>query len=148
MKMWLVGLFVFVGIAAGWGGKVWLRKHCAPKYAVILQAGTDTHEGLARALHALLYSKELKEQGYEVVLIFDGAGTAWAEAMSHPDHKLASMYRSLSDLGVTEIVCDFCSTAFQVKKALQEKGTNLVSEYSGHPSIVKWVKQGYQLVVL
>jgi hypothetical protein len=45
------------------------------KFAIILQAGKETHEGMARAVHALLYAAELKETGYEVVLIFDGAGT-------------------------------------------------------------------------
>ncbi len=68
------------------------------KYAIILQAGTETHEGTARALHA--------------------------------------------------IVCDFCSTAFKVKDALAKEGAHFEGEYQGHPSIAKWVDQGYQLVVL
>jgi hypothetical protein len=48
-------------------------------------------EGLARALHALLHSRELKEHGPEVVLVFDGAGTEWAEEWTNPEsqHKLA-----------------------------------------------------------
>jgi hypothetical protein len=45
------------------------------KFAIILQAGNELHEGKARALHAFLYATELKSKGYEIVLIFDGAAT-------------------------------------------------------------------------
>jgi hypothetical protein len=72
------------------------------KYLVVLQAGKESHEGLARALHALLYCRELKEHGHEVVLVFDGAGTEWAEEWTNPEsqHKLAPMYRKLAAEGV------------------------------------------------
>jgi len=46
------------------------EKSTKGKFAIILQAGKESHEGRSRALHALLYSKELREQGYEVVLKF------------------------------------------------------------------------------
>jgi len=78
------------------------------KFAIILQAGKETHEGMARAVHALLYATELKEKGYEVVLIFDGAGTEWAEELSSPDSqsKLLPMYKAFKKTGVQEIICD------------------------------------------
>ena len=65
------------------------------KFAIILQAGKETHEGMARAVHALLYATELKERGYAVVLIFDGAGTEWADEFSNPDSqsKLLPIYK-------------------------------------------------------
>jgi hypothetical protein len=125
-----------------------MMNHTPKKYAFILQAGTETHEGMARALHALLYSRELKEKGHDVVLIFDGAGTEWAEALSHADNKLHPAYQKLMDAGVVEVVCDFCSTAFKVKDALAKEGAHFESEYNVHPSIAKWVDQSYQIVVL
>lgn len=120
------------------------------KYLIILQAGKETHEGLARALHALLYSRELKEHGHDVVLVFDGAGTEWAEEWTDPSsqHKLAPMYRELSKQGVTNIICDFCAHAFRVRKELEERNAPMVAEYEGHPSIAKWVDKGYQIVIL
>ena len=120
------------------------------RFAVILQAGKESHEGMARAVHALLYSKELKENGYDVVLIFDGAGTEWAEEFNNPESKsrILSMYKDVQALGVTEIICDFCAGAFGVKDKLKVNLCPLVGEYQGHPSIVKWVKKGYRLVIL
>jgi len=120
------------------------------KYLVILQAGKESHEGLARALHALLYAKELDEHGHEVVLVFDGAGTEWAAEWTDPksQHKLAPMYRALSEKGLTRIVCDFCAGAFQNKEELQKHQAPLVDEYQGHPSIAKWADRGYQILIL
>jgi len=72
------------------------------KYLIILQAGKESHEGMARAVHALLYSKELKEHGHEVVLVFDGAGTEWVEEWTNPESqsKLKPMYEELRKAGI------------------------------------------------
>jgi len=122
----------------------------AGQYAIILQAGTESHEGMARAVHAFLYAKELKEHGHEVVLIFDGAGTEWAEALSDPDSdsKLQPLYEELRAVAVIEVVCDYCAGAFGVKEALTERAVPMAAEYAGHPSIAKWVEQGFQLIIL
>ena len=120
------------------------------KYTIILQAGKESHEGMARAVHAFLYAKELKEHGHKVVLIFDGAGTEWIEELSNPESesKLKPMYEAVRKLGITEIICDFCSVAFGVKGRLAERNLPLVAEFEGHPSIAKWADKGYQLVIL
>ena len=119
------------------------------KFVVILQAGTESHEGLARALHALLYSSELLGEGNEVVLIFDGAGTEWAAALRQADHKLHGRYQALVDAGVVEEICDFCAGAFEVKEELSaDESAPLLGGYEGHPSLAKWTNQGYAVIVL
>lgn len=119
------------------------------KFLIVLQADTDRHEGLARALHALLYAKELKEGGYPVTLVFDGAGTGWAQALRDPKHKLHAKYAELKELGVIEEICDFCAGAFKVKDGLKQMSdAALVGEFEGHPSLKKWVDRGYQVIVL
>jgi len=148
MKL-LFGLFaaLFLALVSGCG---FLSSPNQPaKFAIILQAGTESHEGLARALHALLYSKELKEGGYPVVLIFDGAGTEWARAMRDPNNKLHAKYAELKKLGLIEEICDFCAGAFKVKKELKkDQSIPLIGEFEGHPSLRKWIDQGYQVIVL
>ena len=118
------------------------------KYLIILQAGTEGHEGMARAVHALLYTRELKEKGYEVSLIFDGAGTEWAKALQKSENILYPHYQALKDLRITETVCDYCSGAFGVKQEIEACALPLAAEYQGHPSLVKWIEEGYTPVVL
>src|ERR1041384_1038225 len=130
MKRKLLLAVMLAGLAGIWTA---LSESPAPKgkYLIILQAGKESREGMARAVHALLYTRELKERGHEVALVFDGAGTEWAEEWTKPDstNKLTPMYRELSKLGVTEIICDFCAGAFQVKDQLKERKQPLVSEF-------------------
>ncbi len=120
------------------------------KYLIILQAGKENHEGMARAVHALLYSKDLRGHGHEVALVFDGAGTEWVSEWTSPqsDHKLKTAYEELRKTGVIQVICDFCANAFQVKEKLKTQGQELTAEYQGHPSIAKYADQGYQLVIL
>ena len=51
-------------------------------------------------------------------------------------------------MGITQVVCDFCATAFQVKASLQESKVTLSDEYRGHPGIAQWVDKGYELIIL
>ena len=91
---------VFLSFALGAAGCAMCPASPAKgKFVIILQAGTESHEGLVRAVHALLYSAELLEAGHEVVLIFDGAGTEWARALRKPKHKLHARHKRLADLG-------------------------------------------------
>jgi len=145
-KIWILSLIVFglVGLSdnnanAGSG-----------KYLVILQAGTESSDGMARAVHALLYSKELKEHGYDVVLVFDGAGTQWVDKWTNAaeDDKYVKSYNELIELGIVQVICDYCAAAFKVKDSLQKKKMSLSDEYQGHPSVAKWVDEGYTLIIL
>lgn len=147
MKRWII-LSTFV--AAIFAVAVSQAEAARGKYLVILQAGMETHEGMARAVHALLYSKELKEHGHKVILVFDGAGTEWVNEWSTATsaHQLKPMYEELKKSGITQVICDFCATAFKVKENLAKEKVETTSEYAGHPSIAKWVDKGYQIIVL
>lgn len=120
------------------------------KYVVILQAGQDTADGMARAMHAMLYTRELYENGDKVALIFDGAGVQWIEEWTNPhsEHPLTPMYTELHDLGITEIICDFCAGALELKDDLEGREVQFSGEFKGHPSIARWTNKGYQIIVL
>lgn len=60
----------------------------------------------------------------------------------------AGKYAIILQAGMTEIICDFCAGAFAVKEQLVQRQLPLTAEYAGHPSIAKWVEQGYALIVL
>src|SRR6266571_210828 len=112
----IVGMIIVVAaLLTAWSAGTGKDAPAKPgKFLIILQAGKESHEGMARAVHALLYSRELKEHGHEVALVFDGAGTEWIEEWTQPGstNKLTPMYQELHKLGLTEIICDFCAGAF------------------------------------
>lgn len=119
------------------------------KYVIILQAGAETNEARARAVHALLYAADLAEHGYDVVLIFDGAGTGWARELEKKEHPFHQHYLRVKQLGIVEEICDYCADAHDVKQDLSEQQTRLLTgDYKGHPSLTEWAGRGYQIIVL
>lgn len=141
MKKLLLVILMVAGISLGAESK--------GKYAIILQAGNETNEGKARAVHALLYATEMVEKGYVVVLIYDGAGTGWVMPLRDQNNPLHAHYTKLKKLGIVEEICDYCAESFKVKDDLSEQQKKqLVGDYKGHPSLVKWIERGYRIVVL
>ena len=123
----------------------------ATKILIILQAGTETHEGRARALHSVVYATELADAGASVRLLFDGAGTGWLArwvAAADTPSRAARLFAGLRDRGVAFEVCDYCSGAFEVRDALVEAGEPLSGGYMDHPSIAAHVADGFAVWIL
>ena len=47
------------------------------KVTIVTLTDADSNDGLGRVVNALSVAKELKEAGYEVSIVFNGAGTRW-----------------------------------------------------------------------
>lgn len=118
------------------------------KIAIILQADTSSHEGMARAFHSLLYAKELKENNLKVKLIFDGAGTKWIEEFLKNDNPMNKIFLEVKDSVICE-ACDYCVDAFKAnREKISESKITFGSEYQRHPSLLKLIKEDYQIIIL
>ena len=121
------------------------------KILIILQAGTESHEGSARALHSVLYAKELSAAGATIRLVFDGAGTGWLARWLRNDgstSRAAAVFAELRDAGLAYEVCDYCAGAFDVREDLTDAGEALSNAYMDHPSIAGHVADGFQVWIL
>lgn len=114
------------------------------KVAVLVLAGSDGHTNLGRIVNALEVAKELKEAGEEVQIVFDGAGTEWIPPLASGDHKASPLYDAVNDKIAG--ACSFCSEAFGVKEAVEAAGIPLLDEFDHHPSIHKYIADGYQVI--
>ena len=74
----------------------------------------------------------------------DGAGTKWVGELSKPDHRMHALYTEVRDR-VTG-ACSYCATAFQVDKSVRANEVTLLSEFDAHPSILRLINDGYQVV--
>jgi hypothetical protein len=114
------------------------------KLAVVVLAGTESHEGLGRIVNALEVAKEFRDAGDEVTLVFDGAGAQGLADISAPDHKAHGLYTALREN--IQGACSYCAKAFGVRTRLQQAEVTLLSDYDDHPSLRSLVQQGYQLL--
>ena len=67
------------------------------KVAVLVLVDTETREGLGRAVNAMIATKEFKDAGDEVRLIFDGAATKWVGELAKPDHRYHELFEAIRD---------------------------------------------------
>lgn len=119
------------------------------KVAIVLHAEPGPKESMGRALHSLLYTKELSEKGHDVKLVFDGGGTAWIREMSLEDHPLNPLYKEAKENGLIEGACKYCIGAFGGEvKDVEAEGLRVLGDFVEHPSIVSLMEDGYQVITL
>ncbi|MFT9846042.1 hypothetical protein [Aneurinibacillus sp. REN35] len=118
------------------------------KFVVIIQAGA--HDG-GKALHGLLYGQELHEAGYEVEILFDGAGTTWVSELEKPDHIFNPVYKQVMKLGIIKGGCQACSGFFDVEDAVGSGvGFAATDESTSgkHIDFAGYIKNGFQPIIL
>lgn len=112
--------------------------------AIVILAGTESHEGLGYLVNGLEAAKEFQEtDGDEVEVIFDGAGTQWVAELEDGDHDAAPLYEALKE---HVSVCDYCAGAFGVDDVVEDSSVEALAEYEGHPSIRDLVEDDYEII--
>lgn len=114
------------------------------KAAIVILAGTETHEGLGRMFNGLETAREFAEtEGDEVKVVFDGAGTEWVSELADPEGDYAELYETIED---DVVVCEYCAGAFEVEDEVEAAGVPTANEHNGHPSIRGLVDEGYEVI--
>lgn len=114
------------------------------KAAFIILASGESPESMGRVVNALMGALEYKESGAEARIIFDGAGTQAAAALSESDHKYNKLFEKVRDQ--IDGACSYCAEAYEVKDDLQEKDLPLLDEFKGHPSFKSLVDEGFTIL--
>ncbi len=99
-------------------------------------------------VHALLNTLDMKEKGYDVKLIIEGSATHLVKTFMDPHEPFAELYEKVKQVGLIECVCRACAAKMDSLKETEEQNLPLCREMSGHPSMAKYIKQGYQIVTL
>jgi len=114
------------------------------KVAIVVLAGTESHESLGRVVNALELAKELQENDDEVKIVFDGAGTEWIPALEDKEHNAHPLYNAVK--ANIHGACRFCAKAFGVFKEVKASDVDLLDEYDQHPSLRSFIVKGYQVI--
>jgi hypothetical protein len=114
------------------------------KAAIVVLADTETSGELGRVVNALTTAKEMKQEGDEVSVVFDGAGTKWIPELSDPGHRYHELLESVRDR--ISGACDYCAKAYGVRDEVQASGVELLDEFDQHPSLRTYLADGFQVV--
>lgn len=114
------------------------------KAAIIILADPEDPSGTGRLANALVTAGEFKEEGDEVVVIFDGAGVRWIPELVKPEHKYGRLLVSLGDSVAG--ACAYCAQAYGVREAIEAADVPLISDYKRHPSLRTYAADGHQII--
>jgi hypothetical protein len=116
----------------------------AAKVAIVILADTETRADRAKVANALTTAYEFKEAEEEVTVVFTGAGTKWVAELSDPDHRLHRAFEMVKDRVAG--ACKACAVSFGVRDEVEASGVQLLTEYRGHQSLRKLIKEGFEIV--
>lgn len=114
------------------------------KVAIFVLADNERHEGLGRVVNGMIATRELREAGDEVQLIFDGGGTVWPGELSSPDHGAHALWESERD--AVAGACSYCADAFEATAGVRQAGVKLLDEYKRRPSFRSLLHDAYQVI--
>ncbi len=97
-------------------------------------------------VHVLLNALDGREKGHEVTVVVEGTATRLIPQLAAEDHSMHGLYRQVRDQGLFAGVCRACSHKMGVLSEVEKTGLNLLDDMKGHPSLSRYVEQGYQVL--
>ena len=97
-------------------------------------------------VHVMLNALDLKERGYEVKVVIEGAAARLVKELPSADPPLGTLYQRIQDEGLLDCVCQACAHQMTSLESAKEQGLVLCAEMSGHPSIGRYMDEGYTVI--
>lgn len=98
--------------------------------------------------HALLNAMDMLANGIHCRIILDGESTRLLPEMATPGNALYNLYQEARRLGLFDSVCLKCAERMQTSAAAVAEGLNLDGEMAGHPSMTRFLQDGYQIITI
>lgn len=97
-------------------------------------------------VHVLLNALDMEERGYEVKVVIEGSATKVLNEMSEEGSAFRKLYLDVREKGIIDCVCQACAAKMGAPEGILAQGLPLCKEMKGHPSIAKYMEQGYEVI--
>jgi hypothetical protein len=100
-------------------------------------------------VHVLLNALDMRERGYDVRLVIEGSATKLVKSFTEPDspaRAFAPLYEKVKEAGLIDCACRACSVKMGSLESAEDQGIALCDEMSGHPSIARYMEEGYETI--
>jgi hypothetical protein len=117
---------------------------------VLSDPNANSEEALGRVFNGLATAYELKQNGDEVTVVFQGAGTRWPKLLSAPEHPVHGLFQLVKDRVAGASAA--CASVFGATEDVTACGLPLISENpvpgtAGLPSLRKWLVDGSPVLI-
>ena len=97
-------------------------------------------------VHVLLNALDMKERGYEVKVIIEGAAVKLVKELNEEGAMFGDLYKKVRDMGMFDCVCKACASKMGSLESAQEQKYNINGEMHGHPAIGRYMEEGYEII--
>lgn len=97
-------------------------------------------------VHVLLNALDMNQKGYEVKVIIEGSATKLVEELADESKPFANLYQKVKDQGLIDCVCKACASKMNSLHSAMGQQLPLCDELSGHPSMAKYMEQGFEII--
>jgi len=98
-----------------------------------------------RVMHGLLYAWDLRDKGFDTVLVLEGLAVRLPLDLSKSDHPMREWWEKVRDIAVA---CTGCASAMGVIQELRELGIPLKGNEMTHISPSGYLADGYQVIMM
>jgi hypothetical protein len=99
-------------------------------------------------IHVLLNALEVQARGGEARIIFEGEATRLLDVLKGDKPPWAGLFTEAKAKGLIDGACRACSTKMGVLMAVEDAGIPFLDEMSGHPSMARYLDQGFQIITM
>lgn len=97
-------------------------------------------------VHVLLNAFDLRDKGHTVQIVIEGSATKLVRSFAEdPEQPFAQLYRQAREEGLLAEVCQACAAKMESLASARDQGLNLGNDMHGHPSMGRFIAQGFQV---
>ncbi|NDY59010.1 cytoplasmic protein [Desulfovibrio sulfodismutans] len=97
-------------------------------------------------IHVLLNAIDMREKGFETLVILEGAATTLVEKLADESNPMHKLFEKTKALGLFAGACKACATNLGALEAVKKEGFTLLDDMHGHPGMAKYMDDGYQII--
>lgn len=97
-------------------------------------------------VHVLLNALDMKEKGYDIKLIIEGASAGLLPKISSLDKPVPDLFEQVISENILDAVCKACAAKLGSLEFAKENGLPLKGDMKGHPSMASYIDQGYEII--
>lgn len=97
-------------------------------------------------IHVLLNGLHLKQNGEEVKIVIEGSATKLIPELSKEGNPMFQLYQQAKEQNLIDGVCRACSAKMKVASVVEKEGLPFLDEMSGHPSMARYLNNGYEII--
>ncbi|MBW1895560.1 MAG: DsrE family protein [Deltaproteobacteria bacterium] len=97
-------------------------------------------------IHVLLNALDMNERGYDVKIVIEGAATKLVPELAQEGNPMLRLYEKAKGLDLIDGACKACANKMGTLEAAKDQGLRLLDEMAGHPSMARYMEEGFEVI--